>query len=576
MIGLETMLMFECPSCGATLQETQKFCHLCGAAYPPPKKTLYCTNCGSELLEDAVFCGECGKSVLANDKPSPSESIAQPTSFFASSRLCVRHSLDRANFFKKLVLLLLSVCLLVSLFMPVLVLVAEPEDDEDLKLSVGFTLLDSGIFLMDSTHDIAGDDIEDDDFCGDVMDEYKDFIDDQSDLWDEYGEDYIEHVDIDETSGILKKLLRVAVRSEAIDTTSNMGVAFVLSLAYAAVVLLLFVFALLSFVSMFNPAVRDYEAWCIGLVAAVPALILSVYAALSLSEYVSAISFYYVIEKSIGGWMVAMMIASVSVVLLFAIWRVFSKKPGACDAWDIVKRVAVCLVSGAIVWLSFSSLFSVNAEVKFVTRNSRAYYDSETHMLTSDNARREASMPMDAEMFSLLNTSSYINNQFVEMKEQEKRDVIKREFSHLCSFEKDEYEEGKAILRQINLIRCGVLAFGVYEYSWLFGLGNTAVVLIVLSAGLLFAKNLQALTHDETISGWWTIPAKSILTLSAVIVSSLSIIIAGLIFFNTTSEFSVVPRLTVLMLLILSAVLSCVPMRRSRVDGNDDSIHEQM
>ena len=46
-----------CPSCGASVTATAKFCAECGAKMPTKK---FCSNCGAELSSSAKFCPECG------------------------------------------------------------------------------------------------------------------------------------------------------------------------------------------------------------------------------------------------------------------------------------------------------------------------------------------------------------------------------------------------------------------------------------------------------------------------------------------------------------------------------------
>ena len=55
-----------CPNCKATLQESQKFCPLCGTEYTLPTEPTdtptipVCAACGNELAEGATFCTNCG------------------------------------------------------------------------------------------------------------------------------------------------------------------------------------------------------------------------------------------------------------------------------------------------------------------------------------------------------------------------------------------------------------------------------------------------------------------------------------------------------------------------------------
>lgn len=54
-----------CASCGAPLQQQQKFCPSCGATVPTPPPTTttdskFCTSCGAKIPAGVTFCGSCG------------------------------------------------------------------------------------------------------------------------------------------------------------------------------------------------------------------------------------------------------------------------------------------------------------------------------------------------------------------------------------------------------------------------------------------------------------------------------------------------------------------------------------
>ena len=49
----------QCPSCGATLNGTPKFCPECGANLKPT-----CPKCGTELKANTKFCPECGEKIV--------------------------------------------------------------------------------------------------------------------------------------------------------------------------------------------------------------------------------------------------------------------------------------------------------------------------------------------------------------------------------------------------------------------------------------------------------------------------------------------------------------------------------
>ena len=49
-----------CPSCGATIKETVKFCPECGEKQPEKKIDKFCPECGAKVKAGSKFCPECG------------------------------------------------------------------------------------------------------------------------------------------------------------------------------------------------------------------------------------------------------------------------------------------------------------------------------------------------------------------------------------------------------------------------------------------------------------------------------------------------------------------------------------
>src|SRR5688500_5773034 len=51
-----------CPKCGATVRETDKFCSECGSTLEAKKSDGPCRACGQMVPLGAKFCGNCGAS----------------------------------------------------------------------------------------------------------------------------------------------------------------------------------------------------------------------------------------------------------------------------------------------------------------------------------------------------------------------------------------------------------------------------------------------------------------------------------------------------------------------------------
>jgi predicted amidophosphoribosyltransferase len=54
-----------CPNCQSAIEETQKFCRVCGV-----KLQMMCSGCGSAILPGDRFCGECGLEPEISKRPA--------------------------------------------------------------------------------------------------------------------------------------------------------------------------------------------------------------------------------------------------------------------------------------------------------------------------------------------------------------------------------------------------------------------------------------------------------------------------------------------------------------------------
>jgi hypothetical protein len=78
-----------CEGCGATLDEGQSFCTVCGkprAAASTAPRAKFCTGCGSPLASGCKFCEKCGRAVAAEP------GVSSPSVVSRSPALQVVHS----------------------------------------------------------------------------------------------------------------------------------------------------------------------------------------------------------------------------------------------------------------------------------------------------------------------------------------------------------------------------------------------------------------------------------------------------------------------------------------------------
>ena len=70
-----------CPSCGSPINESQKFCGVCGLNLESivKKQTNACPTCGLPISPGQQFCGSCGTKLAAVEQQPPPETQPTPT-----------------------------------------------------------------------------------------------------------------------------------------------------------------------------------------------------------------------------------------------------------------------------------------------------------------------------------------------------------------------------------------------------------------------------------------------------------------------------------------------------------------
>lgn len=70
--------MVNCPSCGSPINESQKFCGVCGLNLEGvvPQKAAACPTCGLPISPGQQFCGSCGTKLSGISQQPPQ--MAQP------------------------------------------------------------------------------------------------------------------------------------------------------------------------------------------------------------------------------------------------------------------------------------------------------------------------------------------------------------------------------------------------------------------------------------------------------------------------------------------------------------------
>ncbi len=546
-----------CPVCGGRITQGQSCCPICGFEVPVYPKA-FCRQCGQELLPGLPFCTYCGTTAEEDGSPDPQA----PTEVPSPRRL---HPVKPVELLKKSLLLLVSLFLLISLFTPVVsyrlyTVTATSEDLSDSALpevrSKNVSLYyvsDSIVFFLDSFKRNAIEETDDPVYYA-LAEEAKALEALEESLRQEYPDSWHEQFDNSYYTDYYKLMMRVALRSEKFSPNGSLCLAAALGICYICLVLAVFLLALLSFLSLYFPRLKDLQKHCLRWMAFVPGVAAALYLAIKLSPYISIQlnSNLFAPNLHMGAWLRIAVYAAVALLIGFALARLIATRKEV-QISRLIRRVAVCLLAAVLLLLPFQSFFTVRITAQFQDADGESGYPA------------TAVTQLDATGFAQLDLSDYQKELLTRYENDRALNEIQQLFRILTrSASKQIIESGGAFTHIQPILQLSALGFGGYRYSVVFGLGSVALILTVLAAGLLFAGNLYALTADSAPSKGWTIPTKAVLILSAVTVLALLFVIRVLVDANARVAFTVDPPTNAYILLTLSLLMACIPMGRGK------------
>lgn len=535
-----------CQACGAQLSVEQKFCHVCGSEVVKPvaeeTRPAFCPTCGKELNEGQNFCPNCGVAVNA-----------QAQAVQASVAPKVRHSGTNQKSFildliRRSLVLAMAIFLLVAAFLPMIKLKMDLGDE---KVNVNFNAIDGIAFAVNSFAS------EDEKETTKAMEDLYEDMD-----VEEYEEDWENGDELDRFSSCLKKVFHIMLRSEEISTSSLLIGIMILSIVQIVLVILLFVFAVLSFVAVFVKKMKGTGRLPLLLMGLVAVVMLANAFAFTLS-FGGSISVLDVVSVSaaMGAIPICVAVLTVALMLIFFVLRLVDGD-----------RIRVGTVVKHALSLIFAVILLVSAFAPVVKTEVKTAFDSD-----ESNPQRATAF-LDASLFDYLDWSKSQKEEFDDLSTKEMKaqanEMAKMTFFWLQMYTKREFQKGEADAVNGALFSTLLLGYGAYEFSTLFTLGSLAMLLVFLCALLLIWKNVYELATGRRISAAMSIPVKILAILMAIIVLALVIVMSLIVTNNaenipyTAFEVKNIYKAAVAygpILMLVSAIgMACVPSAISK------------
>jgi len=523
-----------CENCGTELAEGAMFCHVCGAeVYGMSPKA--CLECGAELPLGAAFCSSCGARVLKKAKSSVRSSKKE------------KSSLKRITLIvKKSVLLAAAFMMFILSFLPIMN--ANIRIGNDIEHTVGFSAIDTVVFLVNSGESIPLDELTDNDLYEDIIDIAK-----------EYAEDWADNEKLNHFESFVKKSVCFAVSVENFDVTIPQIVCTVLCFAYVIATLIMLVFAALDFVSVFIGSFPRFTTVTVILMSAVLSFIPIVYFGyiLAYHDVIMALGtgFGIVTLESpdiyISVAVIVSMIVAFIALTCISVDRFFiSGAKLKVKIGEIFKRTLAIVFSLTMLIMIFAPVITTSAKTSF----------------SGTDGEKRAESNITAPFLSGLELSDEDKEELDDTKKTEKYELIDTLFSAFSSYTKRDYTTGKAYAVNATLLTSLILAFGGYEYSSLIALSGIAILLVGIMAALILWQNLVAVALGKSPLSGITVTAKILGVLFAALAVGVIIGICFVANYNAENadiNYTVSIAIGAILMLVASVATACVPMKKN-------------
>ncbi len=269
-------------------------------------------------------------------------------------------------FLKTLIILVISGILLVSAFLPIVSYSTDEFEGMDLDetLTINMSPVRNVVLMFDSFANKDNEDIADSDLADEVNDLLKD-------LEDEIEADYDDIEISSKGMRMISKMVYLELRMGLQSEDNAMRIPFIISsfasLAYIALVIVLFVFALLNFLAYFGGKEVNIKKTVMFLCAIPAALILNYFATANAmyGVYMSQIA-----DGELGvGTVLGIVFSVLAIAALITFAFVFDRVKFNLKRYLV--RIGVLVVAFVALMSVFMPLSSVSLEGKFAGRNSK-------------------------------------------------------------------------------------------------------------------------------------------------------------------------------------------------------------
>ena len=432
-----------CQACGTELNETEAFCHNCGAKYEAPvveeaaapeaaaPKTTFCTACGAELAEGSVFCSNCGAKNAApvTEKAAPVVEEAPVAVVEEPEKPCTKVlGAPVMTFVKKTVLLAMALLVFISSFLPVLTVKFDLEGDE---VAVNVNAYRAIGFAFDAMADEDVDDLEDSDLAKQAEEYAKEYFEDWAlgENLDTLGEYYI-------------MMYRLQLRSEYSGFTFPQLLAAMFAFVYVILAIAAFLFAIFNFLSLVTPAFADFSDGVTSMLCAIAPVAVLTYAA-TLIGY-GSMTFSSVGVCGVGAGAVMAIVCAVLGAGYVVVDRFFLTKKDAIRSGAVVKRTLALIGCLTLLFMTFAPIMTTKV-------NDITFEDEED--------KTSASVGIGAEFFGGLSLTPDEEEEYEDYDEMPYEFVqmyVGQMISELSLETKEAYEEGKSA-KNIEIVKFLVL-----------------------------------------------------------------------------------------------------------------------
>ena len=453
-----------CQKCGVVLEEGQKFCHLCGA-----KNESRCNKCGAELTQNNRFCSNCGEQVKQNTAVKEKiEKIRQDKMLTVS-------------LLKRGVVLLLALVMLISIFLPFTKALYTYET------YIKFSPVENIVVLFDMLIEYE-------------KDEYK-----ESALYkrterlyekvkEKYGENREDAYGTSLYSRYLKNDYRLMIRKSHVTLTAGMIINAIMNFAYIVFVIIFFILALLSFLSLFINTPDYTEKTVIAFTFAPIMIVLT--------------TLFKLFDKLC---VLPIILIALSAILLIAFvsYRYLIKEKKSINKRSILKKclsVACCIL---VLLVTVIPLFTAKVTAEF----------------TGSDKEETAREGVDYTTFKKFDYyMRYDEEEFVVSSPSAMAEYAYAAITTMNT--KKQFKEGNADYNIINVIAFSTMDYAGKTTAWIFNSGYYFTLLTVVSSVFLLWNKILSAVCDISLNKGILKGTKVTLLISALIVFALVLAIS--------------------------------------------------